>query len=191
MALKPCYECNTEISTKAILCPKCGDPLWKWKLKGLIVISRFTGLIVLGIPLFVIAFFIYLPKALNDYFKGNLEDTPKPEWPSKLKRYWNESKKEMFDSKSEEEEEEEEPKYESFFTRLHRLERITRDGISKVREDDEKERLSEEWSQGKNTSLIYRINEFLEETKEKKDERKMVNELLEEQRKKEKDEKNS
>lgn len=26
MALKPCYECNKEISTKAFMCPQCGAP---------------------------------------------------------------------------------------------------------------------------------------------------------------------
>ena len=26
MALKSCYECNKEISTKAIICPQCGSP---------------------------------------------------------------------------------------------------------------------------------------------------------------------
>ena len=40
MGLQPCYECNKEISTKAIVCPKCGDPLWKWKLQGLIDIFK-------------------------------------------------------------------------------------------------------------------------------------------------------
>ena len=26
MPLKPCHECNAEISTKAVVCPKCGVP---------------------------------------------------------------------------------------------------------------------------------------------------------------------
>jgi predicted amidophosphoribosyltransferase len=26
MALQSCYECNKEISTKAIMCPHCGAP---------------------------------------------------------------------------------------------------------------------------------------------------------------------
>jgi uncharacterized membrane protein YvbJ len=26
MPLKPCHECNKEISTKAIICPQCGAP---------------------------------------------------------------------------------------------------------------------------------------------------------------------
>jgi NMD protein affecting ribosome stability and mRNA decay len=26
MALQPCYECNKEISTKALMCPQCGAP---------------------------------------------------------------------------------------------------------------------------------------------------------------------
>ena len=26
MALQSCYECNKEISTKAIMCPQCGAP---------------------------------------------------------------------------------------------------------------------------------------------------------------------
>ena len=26
MALRSCYECNKEISTKAIMCPQCGAP---------------------------------------------------------------------------------------------------------------------------------------------------------------------
>ena len=26
MALQSCYECNKEISTKAIICPQCGAP---------------------------------------------------------------------------------------------------------------------------------------------------------------------
>jgi len=29
MPLKPCYECNKEISTKAIACPQCGTPQTK------------------------------------------------------------------------------------------------------------------------------------------------------------------
>ena len=32
MPLKPCYECNKEISTKAIVCPQCGAPQKKGPL---------------------------------------------------------------------------------------------------------------------------------------------------------------
>ena len=32
MPLKPCHECNKEISTKAIICPQCGAPQKKGPL---------------------------------------------------------------------------------------------------------------------------------------------------------------
>ena len=62
MSLKPCYVCKTEISTKAILCPKCGEPLWKWKLPFLKEIGRwlfFKPIIILVYTLVLIVSIIY------------------------------------------------------------------------------------------------------------------------------------
>tara|TARA_B100000953_G_scaffold2472_1_gene2157 strand:+ start:345 stop:638 length:294 start_codon:yes stop_codon:yes gene_type:complete len=39
MPLKPCYECNNQISPKAIVCPQCGAPQKKGPLSNRVLYS--------------------------------------------------------------------------------------------------------------------------------------------------------
>jgi hypothetical protein len=47
MALTKCKECNTEISTKADRCPKCGAKQKRWTI-GRIIVWGFIGLLAIG-----------------------------------------------------------------------------------------------------------------------------------------------
>jgi hypothetical protein len=73
MPLKLCYVCNTEISAKAIVCPKCGEPLWKWKIPFL---KQICTWILLSLPmiLFCIVCSIYAFFKSFIYFFMGIED---------------------------------------------------------------------------------------------------------------------
>lgn len=59
MALKKCFECKGDVSTEANSCPHCGAPNpTRTPIRPEYVQRLITVFLVVGWPLFVIAFFI-------------------------------------------------------------------------------------------------------------------------------------
>ena len=65
MALKPCPECGTEVSTKAATCPQCGTPLKSGVLDTSVSGNARTCLGCLAWPIIIFVVFVVVSMVMD------------------------------------------------------------------------------------------------------------------------------